>query len=726
MPPPQKPPRPARSHRSKASSKRLLAGLEAKERIAELELKRIRAEAELLKIQQERIDLASSREESEEDEEDLAPQRIADWFNTRPEQATALEPAHVEDTHEPAARATKLRAQPEPHKAERAMDVSSLTAALTEAIQASKSYKKYIPDRPTFSGLCTEWLQFKAAYNESAPSFSASENVARIRRSLKGVAWEAVSALLISQPHPDDVIKALERRYGRPDALLVNELEKIKGLPRLTDSPRDLCIFASRVANTVTTIEILKKPQYLYNPELLRSMVDKLTPILRNKWYDYATTREETPELKKIAEFLKNEADKCTPYAPPEVTTENKEVRSARKKPERTYAAAVDTNKKQKEEKPACPLCEHATHQLPSCPQFKKIDTNERWEVAKRHNICYRCLVSKHRRFACRAKPCGQQGCPMRHHHLLHHEKTSTYAPAAPAEPPTHKPEEVVASAVNQVTCAAARASRAYLKIVPVTLRGPRTAIDTFALLDEGSTVTIIDSALADALGLDGPTEPMWVQGVGGKEMEHNQSRRVEVFIKNKHERDDQRITNAHTVGSLGFTTQSIGVSEIDNCAHLRGLKHKLTYRDATPQILIGQDNWELIVSREIRKGRRGQLVASRTQLGWVLHGCRTTKSKPVAYCCAHLTRAGPAENIEETMKNYFALESLAIEPRRPSSDPEQQALRILEEKSRRLPDGRFETGLLWRNETERIPNNRNDALKRLHTLERKLVVTRT
>ncbi|XP_063636132.1 uncharacterized protein LOC134806742 [Cydia splendana] len=72
-------------------------------------------------------------------------------------------------------------------------------------------------------------------------------------------------------------------------------------------------------------------------------------------------------------------------------------------------------------------------------------------------------------------------------------------------------------------------------------------------------------------------------------------------------------------------------------------------------------------------------------------------------------------------MKKYFALESLSIEPRRPSSDPEQQALRILEEKSRRLPDGRFETGLLWRNQEERIPNNRNDALKRLHTLERKL-----
>ncbi|XP_047989853.1 uncharacterized protein LOC125229116 [Leguminivora glycinivorella] len=601
------------------------------------------------------------------------------------------------------------------------MDVTSLAAALTDALQANRSNRKYLPDLPSFSGQCAEWLQFKAAYNESAPSFANSENVARIRKSLKGAALEAVSALLISQPRPDDIIKALERRYGRPDALLLNEMERIKALPRLAESPRDLCTFAGRIANAVTTIEILKKPQYLHNPELLRSIVEKLTPILKSKWYDYAASDEDTPELKKIADFLNNEADKCTPYAPPETIAEPKEARATKKKPERTCVAVAEV-KKTKEEKLPCPVCDQSAHQLPTCPQFTKLGTNERWEIAKKHNMCYRCLVSKHRRFVCRAKPCGHQGCAMRHHKLLHHEKAPTDTVAASNEPTQpRKSDEVVAIAVKQAVHAATRASRAYLKMAPVLLRGPHSEVATFALLDEGSTVTIIDSAIAAALNLDGPTEPMWVQGVGGNEMAYEKSKRVDVRIRNKHGGDEQLVTNAHTVGRLDFTTQTISEREIDDCEHLRDIKHLLTYEDATPGILLGQDNWELVVSRKLKKGRRDQPVASKTLLGWVLHGCRHSQAIPVAHCCAHLTRIQPGGNIENEMKNFFALESLSIEPRKPRSDPEQQALKTLEEKSRRLPDGRFETGLLWRQEDINIPDNRADALKRLHTLEKKL-----
>lgn len=56
-----------------------------------------------------------------------------------------------------------------------------------------------------------------------------------------------------------------------------------------------------------------------------------------------------------------------------------------------------------------------------------------------------------------------------------------------------------------------------------------------------------------------------------------------------------------------------------------------------------------------------------------------------------------------------------------PADDPDLQALKILEERSRRLPDGRFETGLLWREDVNKVPNNRRDALRRLQSLEKKL-----
>ncbi|XP_073946597.1 uncharacterized protein [Choristoneura fumiferana] len=726
MPPPAvtkaPPQKPARSRHSKASGKRLLAGLEAKERLAELELKRVRAEAELEKIRLEKMAAESELSDTEEEEDDLASQRIADWIRRSPNQERTLREERRPPTHTHKERERRDHYEEQSHKS--AMDLTMLTAALTEAIHAGKSSStnKYIPDLPPFSGLSNEWLQFQAAYTESAASFTANENVARIRKALKGVALEAVSALLISQPRPDDVVSALQRRFGRPDALLIGEIEKMKALPRLTDNPRDLCIFASRVANTVATIEMLKRPQYLHTPEVLRTIVDKLTPILRSKWYDYATINEDVPEIKKIAEFLNREADKCAPYAPPELSTEKQENKIIKKKVERAYTATTETaTKSRKEAKSPCPQCKQEGHHTTTCPNFIKADTNERWEIAKKHTICYRCLISKHRRYECRAKPCGRGGCPMRHHRLLHHEKPSPASPDAPKRPPQPPIEPATNATVEQVGAATTKTGRAYLKIAPVVLRGPQATIETYALLDDGSTVTIIDAAVADVLGLDGPTEQMWVQGVSGTEVAHKKSKRVGVAIRGKYSDDELQINNARTVASLDFATQSINERELRDCRHLEDIKNEVTCSRATPKILIGQDNWELIISQEIRRGRRDQLVASRTLLGWVLHGCRTSQAEPVAYCCAHLTLTEPANHMEKMMRDYFALESLSIEPRKQKSDPELQALEILEKTSRRLPDGRFETGLLWREREGKIPNNRADALKRLHTLERKL-----
>ncbi|GBP04388.1 hypothetical protein EVAR_88207_1 [Eumeta japonica] len=47
-----------------------------------------------------------------------------------------------------------------------------------------------------------------------------------------------------------------------------------------------------------------------------------------------------------------------------------------------------------------------------------------------------------------------------------------------------------------------------FLKIIPVRVAGPKKEIDTYALLDDGSTVTLIDSDLAQQLGARGRNEP--------------------------------------------------------------------------------------------------------------------------------------------------------------------------------------------------------------------------
>ncbi|XP_059061142.1 uncharacterized protein LOC131854040 [Achroia grisella] len=690
----------ARSHRSTVSRKKL-EELEIKERLAKLKIKQLQAEAdmEIARLQRLRAEKDSEEEYSEEENEDST--WVDAWFDQQPREKEV--PMPREEKQDEAAAERKFK-QPQ-----QTIDVSTLTTALLQASRRRpREPPAYIQELPMFRGLSYEWLSFKASYEDTQQYFSKIENVARLRKCIKGPALDAVSSLLLSQHEPNVIIEALERRFGRPEALILIEMDRIKSLSKITDNPRDLCVFAGKIANTVATIEALKKTQYLHSPEMTRLIIEKLTPIIKNKWYDYALKKEDIPELKKMSVFLNEEADKCAAYAAPErlVESETATRERARRKIEHSFA----TNMKQNNEN-VCPLCKR-NHQLPDCEQFNNIDVNSRWETAKKNNICYKCLRSKHRRAVCRAPWCGKSGCHMKHHHLLHHDRKEEDQLQQP-------PEEhgVVTSTMEGNEECLRR--RAYLKIVPVILQGPKSKIETYALLDEGSTVTLIDTSVADILGIDGPANTMWIQGVGAM-VKHEHSKTTSVKIKGKHSSTIFKLDQVRTVDRLDITTQSVVDSDIKEYGHLKEIQEELVYHRASPKLLIGQDNWDLIVSREVRAGRRDQPVASYTLLGWVLHGCKTSLSNPVTFC-GHLVEKKDDDNIEEMMKNYFKLESLCIEPRKPKNDPEQRALKILERESRRLPNGRYETGLLWREDSMKIPNNYTEARKRLHNLEKRL-----
>lgn len=66
--------------------------------------------------------------------------------------------------------------------------------------------------------------------------------------------------------------------------------------------------------------------------------------------------------------------------------------------------------------------------------------------------------------------------------------------------------------------------------------------------------------------------------GSVGPWMAHKKSKKVEQFIRGRHSNNEQCITNAHTVESLDFTTQSMHKREIADCKHLEDIKEELIY----------------------------------------------------------------------------------------------------------------------------------------------------
>ena len=619
---------------------------------------------------------------------------------------------------------------PRRHSAERGRAIEQLAEAL-EKMSQSRPPPRQATELPTFTGAATEWLPFKVAMRDStlAYKYSRMENMARLRHCLKGEAREAVASLLYTATDPEDVMKTLEQRFGRPELIVQQILGDIRRLPQPSAAPTDLNAFATKVQNAVCAITNVKR-DYLQGTSLAQAILNKMGRDLRTRWCDYAerhADEEKEPIVLTLSRFLMQEADKTMKYdlLPEAAVATKKETKAAaasttrKRNKETVYAAAEET-------KDTC-LCCKGDHDTQKCPKLRNMDVDSRWAWARTENVCFRCMKRRHRRGSCKAKSCGTRGCRRPHHALLHTEPTTTATEASPAPEETAQRESTEEAAV-MTTAAQEKKQSILLKMCPVTVAGPGGEIATYALLDEGSTVTLIDEGLASQLRLDGPRRPLKIQGVNASQPEP-ESRTVKLRVRGRN-MDDFHHIRARTVKGLRIRAQSIP-RDITDFDHLRDLAEEVTTGRAVPRLLIGADHWHLIITRDARIGRRREPVASRTELGWVIHGVaprielRQDEHEVFhAYVAGRDVRTREREEdirrVEELVKTHFKIEALGVSLAKKMKPEDKRATEIFNNTVKKV-DEHYETGLVWRHDNTSMPPSYACAAKRLRSLEKKM-----
>ncbi|XP_045779881.1 uncharacterized protein LOC123877305 [Maniola jurtina] len=623
------------------------------------------------------------------------------------------------------------------HQASRQDEISTVQL-LVQEIKKLNEKDRDIIELPSFSGASAEWLNFKKAYFESAENFSHAMNRARLRKALRGTAKEAVESLMNSVDDPMIVMRHLEDRFGRPGSLALAELEKMKRIKPVKNDPRDICRFASQVKASISVIKTLKKPQYLHSPETSNCIREKMSVNMFDRYVAFYSRYRDTEiaDLEIIDLFLTEEIQNYGVFAPPEIDdTITPQYVNSRK----TVHAMLEPEERKQESpstsreiairtvKRSCNLCDE-NHGLLECKKFREASVDERWEIAKKAKICFKCLRYRHQRLDCKAPPCRR--CRRYHHVALHSERLSPAAVQQKNESCNNvdyedetyhdeddyycddEPEEKIVSINTTVT-----KGKVYLKMVPVNLYGPKGKVRVLALLDEGSTITLVDSSIAEKIGVEGKREPLTIETVGGKELKKNNSLKVKLKIKGVNSREIMTM-EARTMDDLKLSEQKVDTDVINNCPHLVKIRKELVYTGEKPKLLIGQDNWGLIVTRKLLKGKATKPVASLTRLGWVLHGFDTSANAVVNFVNHCRTKE---DEIEEIIREHFKLESLGIQPNLPSNDSDRRALEVLESTTKKLPNDQYETGLLWKKEDETLPNNYHQALRRLMNIEKKL-----
>ncbi len=70
-----------------------------------------------------------------------------------------------------------------------------------------------------------------------------------------------------------------------------------------------------------------------------------------------------------------------------------------------------------------CVFCQ-GSHPIRSCEYFKYLQVTDRWTLAKKLDLCYRCLEkSHHGRYCPQSRKCGVNRCRLTHNELLHDEE---------------------------------------------------------------------------------------------------------------------------------------------------------------------------------------------------------------------------------------------------------------------------------------------------------------
>ncbi|XP_053690919.1 uncharacterized protein LOC128739459 [Sabethes cyaneus] len=561
---------------------------------------------------------------------------------------------------------------------------------------------------PVFTGKPEEWPLFIGSYQASndACGYSDIENLVRLQECLKGSALESVRGQLLFPKSVPKVINKLRQLYGRPEQLLQCHLDKVRRLesPK-SDKLATYIPFGNVVEQLCEHLEAANLKQHMVNPILIQDLVDKLPAHDKREWVRFKN-RKRKVNLRTFTDFVSTiVAEACEANVKMDFNADSKPVIQEHtgkgKNREKAYVynhTALEKSIAEAGEntlKP-CKVCKRTDHRLRFCQDFKAMALTDRLELVDKWKLCVVCL-NDHGNAPCKFKiRCNIDECHERHHPLLH---------------------PVVGSVVMNAHFRSTSTIR--FRMLPVTLYCGKRLVNTLAFLDEGASVTLMERALADQLGVQGTKEPLTIKWTADIARVEKESRRMNLLIAERGSDEKHQLGTVRTVEELLLPKQQLDAVDLSQrMKNLRGLPIA-TYQNQRPGLLIGLNNLHVIAPIEAKIGEPGELIAVRSKLGWAVYGpSRMLQESTEAYLGHHNVVSN--QDLHDLLKSQYALEE-SVTVKLPESDEDRRAREILESTTRRVGD-RFETGLLWKNEECELPDSYPMAIRRMKCLEQRLL----
>ena len=540
-----------------------------------------------------------------------------------------------------------------------------------------------IPKLPILTGKKrAEWLVFLTAYEEHTRDYclSNTENLTRLQESVTENAAVLLSGCLM---FPDQVPGAFQRLlnvYGNPLKLLSEAYTSLYSLRPLQENLCNLAQYVGEISYTLAVMRLAKEADAGLG--VVSILETKFPSHVAMSWAK--TKRVQGVSLAKLHSFLDEKLMVALDAKMDVLGSSNNPVQR-RKHPvlmiQESPPAVVVPHQ---DRTSVCNLGCAQGHDLGSCPRFVHLEPFKRKELCTQHRLCYRCL-RQHRFGRCQAR-CAVEGCGQGHHQLLHEMA----------------PKPVLLTRTLKET-------GTFFPVVPVTIGYGDRVVKCHALLDSGSSISLINRATADTLAVPSPNGAVSLAFMDGQ----TQVPATRVTLRIQDGAGNWRPLNCRAVKKLELPRQTVtrdDLSALEVTAPVPLLSNVL------PMVLIGLDNGHLTTTVECQRTCEDGVTAVKTPLGWMLEGAVNTPTDGIV-----LNIRG--QDLETQVLQYINNDvfGLGKDEGPPCSVEDTLALRLLDEKTRKVGN-RYECPLLWRTPLPcPLPNARAMAYKRNVVFQKKL-----
>ncbi|CAH8639763.1 unnamed protein product, partial [Dicrocoelium dendriticum] len=541
--------------------------------------------------------------------------------------------------------------------------------------------------------------------------FDSGQRLLYLIHYCRGYAKEAISECVMLPPSVayDRARKVLRELFGESHVVARSLIDGLMtGLRPLSANPDELSKLSMKMENCYIALSQMNFTADLNSIATIERVVRVLPSSFQARWArvaDSITHDGREVDFKDLADFVAAESrvarSRFGQIASSNASRQHLDARPPLVEHRRNDRSHVLYTWSGASPKTACLNC-GSDHATASCRSFLSLDVPSRWRLMKSRGGCFRCLGTGHRSATCQnGKDCNVPDCRGRHHPLLHSESRQVTSPTV----------------ANTCTATFTAQQQVCLGVVPVRIESQRGLLETYALLDTGSNVTLVEEGLMEEAGIGVTPSRLEFTTMSG--------------------------TSSIEAGYVGFTLSSLdGTGSISvrqaYCLPRLPLEPIITpkrdlarqwphladipfeeIRDSRIRILLGTNVPEAHWHLEQRLGERNHPFAVKTLLGWTLLGPvgeGRTAIDSVQYC--HISRPTVEEQLERLYNNDFS--RVDVGDHAPSV--EDNAALSIAQNSVHLVNGHFEIGLPWRNSPVLMPNNYEIAFRRLQCLRKRLI----